>query len=366
MLRMALPKEKDELHELWNMCFDESKEFLDWFFEYRFLPEYCAVYEKDGKIIGCAHSLPCHIFLRGRILPCIVLCAVATHPEHRRQGVSHKIIRFLADTLRSYGIYLIIHRPQTLETYFSMGHYPVSDSKYLHLGAGHDADPCGGFTDIDINENKGALYQCYSRYAKGYSLMISRSFADFALKCGDYLSCNAKCIAVKNGAEIAGYSLYLEDEDKIAAEEFIAENEEMYETLYRGMKRRSAGKELIIRMASDIPIAPAEAEISVLPRSVLGVSDVSGLLSSLNMEGGVIEIKDQFLPQNNGVFELSGKRTDKAPQLRIETGRLLQWISGYKSIEEISAAGNADILDPAIVKTLDAYGKCHCYVIDEY
>ncbi len=369
MERLALPNDKQELKALWALCFDDSDSFIDFYFDHRFLPDYSAVYEEAGKIVGCAYAYPVHAFIRGRILPCVLLAGVATHPDYRRRGISHKILHLLEEKLRDDGILLIIHRPAILETYFSIGHFPVSSSKYLRLDQLHEVPECDQCFDIDIKGQTAALFACYARYARRYSLMISRSCADFSLKMTDYLSDYAKCISTMKDGKINGYCIYYESEDAITGEEFVADDNDTYTLLYEGMKKRSAGKELLLRMASDsCPDAP-DAKVELVPRCVLGVCNVEALLQALYpslRKDATFAVTDEFLKQNEGIFTLSGERSGHQPQLKIQAGRLLQWIVGNKTMAELASEKNAEILDPQIVAQMDDIGKCACYVIDEY
>ena len=88
MFQMASPQDRAELKDLWQLCFQESQPFLDWFFTDRFLPAYCPIYREDGVIQAALHGLPAHMRVRDRIAPCVIIAGVATHPDFRGRGVS--------------------------------------------------------------------------------------------------------------------------------------------------------------------------------------------------------------------------------------------------------------------------------------
>lgn len=56
MFQMASPQDRAELKDLWQLCFQESQPFLDWFFTDRFLPAYCPIYREDGVIQAALHG----------------------------------------------------------------------------------------------------------------------------------------------------------------------------------------------------------------------------------------------------------------------------------------------------------------------
>lgn len=372
MLRMANMADKEALKALWKLCFDEGPDFLDWFFENRFLPDYCPVFEEEGRIAAALHSLPVYISLRDRILPCAIVAGVSTHPDFRGRGLMHKLFAFFMDRLRADGVPVIAHRPVNLEVYRSAGHFPACDSRYVTLSAAAPRPAGDDCVQWDIPARYVALYRCYARFAKQYSGMVQRSYADFVLKCGDYLSCGAKCVAAldKDG-NVEGYCLYFDqgydDQNTLMGEECAALSPGAYERLYVGLARRSAGRPLMLRLAPDAGLAPPGARISLLPRGVLGVTDAPALLAAVGLpDEGAVEVIDPLLPANRGVFSLAGRPTAARPQLRISAGRLAQWAVGYRSMAEMVSMSQAAAPDPAIVARMDEAGTRPCFIVDEY
>ena len=80
------------------------------FFTERFLPEYCAVCEEDGRIVCALHSLPLHMRVRGAILPCAEISGVATLPEYRGRGLMRQTMVFYMEYLRGLGVPLVSYR----------------------------------------------------------------------------------------------------------------------------------------------------------------------------------------------------------------------------------------------------------------
>lgn len=374
MFQMASPQDRAELKDLWQLCFQESQPFLDWFFTDRFLPAYCPIYREDGVIQAALHGLPAHVRLRDRIAPCVIIAGVATHPDFRGRGLMRGLLGYYLPYLGGLGIPLATHRPVTLRTYASAGHFPVSDSRYLSLAP--DAprpaeDPC---QQVPLLERASELYGCYQRFALGYSCILSRSYADFFLKCKDYLASDAKCILTRDAqGQVEGYCVYFDspgegaEPPSLYGEECVALSPEAYARLWASLAARSQGKALKVRMAPNAPLCPAGAQWETLPRSVWGVANVSSLLALLGLPGeGVLEVEDPLVASNRGLYTLCGQPAQGKPQLVIPAGRLAQWASGYRTMAQLVAEGQAQALDPAIVPILDAGPRLPCFTIDEY
>lgn len=374
MFQMASLQDRAELKDLWQLCFQESQPFLDWFFTDRFLPAYCPIYREDGVIQAALHGLPAHMRVRDRIAPCVIIAGVATHPDFRGRGLMRGLLGYYLPYLGRAGIPLATHRPVTLRTYASAGHFPVSDSRYLSLAP--DAprpaeDPC---QQVPLLERASELYGCYQRFALGYSCILSRSYADFFLKCKDYLASDAKCILTRDAqGQVEGYCVYFDspgegaEPPSLYGEECVALSPEAYARLWASLATRSQGKALKVRMAPNAPLCPAGAQWETLPRSVWGVTNVSSLLALLGLPGeGVLEVEDPLVASNRGLYTLCGQPAQGKPQLVIPAGRLAQWASGYRTMAQLVAEGQAQALDPAIVPILDAGPRLPCFTIDEY
>lgn len=368
MLRMATAADKAELKALWLLCFpEETQEFLDWFFDNRFLPEYCPVLVEAGRVAACLHALPTHIRLRGSALPCAIVAGVATHPDFRGRGLMRQVLGFFLERMRAEGVPLLPHRPVRLEVYRSAGHFPVSDSGYLQLPAGAPRPARDACVELCLPAHYAALYRCYARFSQGYSGIIDRSYPDFVFKCQDYLSCGAKAIAALDGeGGVAGYCVYYDEPSGLVGEECVALSRGAYGRLWEGLARRSAGRPLTLRLAPDAGLRPAGAQARAEPRGVLGVADVTALFRVTGLSGGAIQVEDPLVAANRGVFDLTGRPSSEPPQLRIPAGRLAQWAVGYRTLESIVQAGEAEAADPAIVAKMDSIGTCPCFIIDEY
>ncbi|MDD4074849.1 MAG: GNAT family N-acetyltransferase [Eubacteriales bacterium] len=366
MARLARPDEREALRGVWERVFpeDAGTEFVNWLFTKRYLPDWCVVAERAGRIAGVAHGFPLHMRVRDTILPCAVLSGVATEKAFRGQGVMREVITSLMDILRARGVPLLPHRPVDIAVYRSLGHYPVCDFQYVSLPSEAPRPFSDACLQTDMRAYASALYTCYGVFSKRYSCVIDRSYADFAMKLRDYASCDAQCLRVEEAGNVTGYCIYYAEEDGVYADECIALSATAYRLLYESFALRTAGRGLRMRLASDVVIPGAQNEI--VPMAVLGVVDVQPLLRAAGLSGGSVEITDDVVCGNAGVVDLQGNPTKRPPQLRISAGRLAQWATGYRSIKEIVAAGQAAATDEAIIPLMDAAGTCPCYIVEEY
>ena len=364
-LRCARFSDKAALKRLWDECFHDEKGFTDWFFDERFLPETCAVAESDGEIASVVHGLPVNVRLRDTVLPGIIAAGVATDTRFRGQGLMKKTFTRFMRQARADGFAVVPHRPASLGTFFSIGHFPVSRSSYFSIAAGAPRPEGTLCESVDLMESAPELYACCRRFSKRYSGMAERSWADFVFKLRDYLSCGAKCLVYKENGQITGYCVYF-DGDEPYGDEVCALSEQVYRELCRSFAGLFPDRDASLRTEPDAPLPGDFGEIETLEKSVMGAANIALALKASGLSGGAVEVTDRIVPENAGIYDLSGQRTDRPAQLKIPAGRLLQWIAGYKSMAELAQQGYAQVLDPDALRLCDSIGGRPCFIFDEY
>lgn len=365
-IRVATIDDKDSFKSLWKICFNDSDNFLDWFFNNRFVPEYSACLECDGKIVSAMQSIPMHIQVRGTILSCTMLAGVSTNPDYGGRGYMKKMFSYYMNMVNKMGIVLTPHTPARINTFFPLGHYTVSDSSFIDIENVSPTVFTEKLTIVDLNGSVSCLYSCYNKVSLNYSGIINRSLADFEFKCRDYSSDNALCAAYVINDTVVGYCIYFSSMDIVYGEEVISINDTVQQCLVDYLTNIAFGKKLHIKLPADTKIK--NEFVKTIPHSVLGVANVSKLLKALG--GGKefsILVNDAVVNDNNGVFNLKGELTQSSPQISISAGHLIQWLTGYKTLYELSDENNAKILDLLSGKELnELFPKIPCCIIDEY
>ena len=82
----------------------------------------------------------------------------------------------------------------------------------------------------------------------------------------------------------------------------------------------------------------------------------------------LVEIRDDIIAENNGVWDCNGNRQNYKPAFSISSGHFLQLLLGYLSFEE--AMPLLELYDTKIAEEAKAVfsdkEKDFCYIIDEY
>ncbi|MEG1883760.1 MAG: GNAT family N-acetyltransferase [Clostridia bacterium] len=335
-IRNLTVRDIPEARELWASCFDDSSAFMDWFFQCRYRPEFSLALEIDEKIVCIAHGCPMKVRIRQAILPALMICGVATRTEFRGHGYMHRIMAALVALSRDNDIPVVFHSPAKLNTYFSIGHLPCTDT--LRWIAPQDAavsEPL--WSEIpDLT----ALVDCYNAATLHYSGSTVRSQYDMQLKLDDYRSDGAHCLTAWQHDRLDGYLIACPSEQSGAwtAPEVIARNPAVYQTLLKQLPIGSSAK-----LPPDLQL-PGIIE----PQGVMGVASASALLRAVCGDPALtFAVADPLLSSNNGVFDGCGRPVSRAAQYSLSAGELLQMLSGYTGSDS-------------------HFPKCVCFCVDEY
>lgn len=103
------PAQVPILKQLWQTAFGDTEEFLENFFSTAFSPLRCRVALSEEKTVGMLYWF--EITCQDQKMA--YLYAVATHPDHRGQGVCRRLMENTRQLLKSQGYTGILLVPQT-------------------------------------------------------------------------------------------------------------------------------------------------------------------------------------------------------------------------------------------------------------
>lgn len=362
-VRIAEFDDRKAYYDLWKICFGDSDAFCQWFFHHRFYPSLSVCLEKDGVIPSAMQAFPYSIWIRGKEVDGAMLCGVSTHPQYRKRGYMGKIFSYNMEVLRENGKAVAVHTPAVLESYFSFGHEPVADACYLTAAEIPYFEKKKDVYFLEGDERKKA-FACYQEFAKKYSGMVLRNETDFLRKLDDYAADGGVCLADHN-ENLRAYVCYYLTETELICVEAVGEDQALQSVL-EGMFAYGTGRKLSVKLAPDTKISFSFTRKEVKQKGVMGLVSIEKLLKSLDLQSkAVFAVEDSVVAENNGCFDLSGKRRKEKPAFVVKAGKLLPVIVGYASLEEQRA--EIEIYDEkGFLEIAEALPKIPCYIIDEY
>jgi len=83
---------KNQIRNLWELCFHEDKAFMDLYFEKRNIVENSIFIEKNGEIVSSMQLLPYQFTFCGRNIEMAYISGACTHPDWQGKGLMNELI----------------------------------------------------------------------------------------------------------------------------------------------------------------------------------------------------------------------------------------------------------------------------------
>lgn len=87
-------KNRDEIQEIWQKCFGDEEEYIDFYIKNRMTEETMLLYYLEGKAVAMASFLPAAYQSGEENIPARYVYAVATLPEYRGNGYGARLLEF--------------------------------------------------------------------------------------------------------------------------------------------------------------------------------------------------------------------------------------------------------------------------------
>lgn len=102
---------KEEIMELWEVCFGDSPEFMDLFFNQVYKDEHALVIEKEGKVVSALQMIPYAMNFYGTEIPVAYIAGVSTLPEERGKGLMGELLNKTFEEMKKRGLDVAILIP---------------------------------------------------------------------------------------------------------------------------------------------------------------------------------------------------------------------------------------------------------------
>ena len=135
MIRYLENNEKQNIRPLYEHCFDDTKEYTDYYFQNRLPGNHVIVNERDNKIVNCVHLIPKTVILGKLKTNIIYIYGVGTYEEYRKQGIMSETFKHLLKDMfmdmDGFQQYLIPSDEGKAKVYSGLGFEYVMDKQNL-------------------------------------------------------------------------------------------------------------------------------------------------------------------------------------------------------------------------------------------
>ncbi|MFO7294729.1 MAG: GNAT family N-acetyltransferase [Clostridia bacterium] len=383
-IRFAGPDDMAQIKRLWEYCFDDPPEFVNWFFSRRYKDQNTlAVYE--GGSIRCAlQLLPYKIMLRDQPLKTSYLVGLSTWPQYRGRGNARALIRHALEIMRMRQEWVSILLPFRYDFYRKHG-WEICYHHLMYRGGREMLGPAGKILEDIIPADKGQIHlmnMCYQKFMKAYNGYVMRNEDDWDRWLDDlYIAGGTGYIAVKDSQAI-GYVLFEISNRQCKVRELIYTSPEAQKALMRLIANHYSQIDSIVWNAPPDDISymdmPDPRGMMYKQPYVMGrIVDVGQALRILKPLREVelnIQVIDPLLEWNNGVFSLRNaggamevSSSDASPQAVIPVTTLAQLLWGYITPAQAKKQGKLDVNDQRAMDHLETiFTPAVNYIIEDY
>lgn len=223
---------KEEVMNLWRICFQDSEEFIRFYFERKYREENTLTYVEKGKVVSALQMLPYSMNWQGKKLSVSYISGASTLPEARNKGIMHKLLNkaFLIMKSRKIALSVLIPQEAWLYDYYARSGYAPAfaytpENYYLPVRRLHPAVKI--LDRADYLGMTDEIYRYFDRHLQKRANCIQHTADDFAIIADDlYLSGGRLLLSRQTPDRISGLAFAQPLPEKVKINELMYEGEE--------------------------------------------------------------------------------------------------------------------------------------------
>ncbi|WXR61125.1 GNAT family N-acetyltransferase [Peptostreptococcaceae bacterium AGR-M142] len=363
--------DKDRVRGIWDYCFEDSKEYQDFYFENIYKDKNTIVGLENDKIIA-ALQLNSHVINLNSInIPCPYIVGVSTLPEYRGYGVMKKIMNeAFSNISKSNNICILM--PIDHRLYRKYGFEDISDMMEIKI----DIFSLNDFKKNDysiekVNDiNLLELKNIYLDSLKNYNSYAFRNDKYFRNLIKESCAENAHIFLSKSkDGNYDGYIYYTVFSNKVFIRELYYKNINSLKAFFNFLYNHNMqASEIIINTALKNPIRHMLKDfkntlIKVRPFMMGRIINVMQLLREIDIFKDLskdddikIKVVDDNINSNNAIYHINNKTIFKVDDLEydvlIDVKYLSQLIFSYRDIDELIFEEKLELVDEEKLKIL--------------
>lgn len=297
---------KEAVKSLWRECFNESEEFLEFYFRYKYSEDVNMVITEQDEVIAALQMLPYSMEFCKTIIPTSYISGVCTHPDYRQRGAMRNLLEQSFASMYGNDVLfatLIPAQKWLFDYYARLGFVTVFDYSVSYINVSqHDITD-----DIEVSRYRSsdetALCSFIQSTEKGHGRVL-HSTEDLRTVAASLEIYNGRIyICKKHGIIICCLIAYLDDKNQITVHTLCSES--CSETCLATLN-------IVAKEWNAIPTVKVIAPVRPQYDSVnLGMARVINIEKSLNLYASYMKtlsvsfnIVDDVLPQNNGLYKI--------------------------------------------------------------
>lgn len=313
-IRFCNKEDIDYIRELWEYCFNDSPEYVDFYFENKFSPENTILLDDQGRAVSSIHMNQHSLSLNFKKFDVSYIVGVSTLPEVRGSGKMKELMEYSLRHMYESGQEVGILMPIDFRLYRRYGFENCYDMLVQNL----DVDDLrkfkisGEFKKAKKAEDLEEIYRYSQSLFNGYAIRDKKYFEQFIDEMdrdGAYIYINY----IDSCPE--GYIAYSFEDNKMIVRECYYKSIESYKSILRFIYNHNTQvKKVEIYSAISDPLRhmldnPKDSQFEIKPFMMGRVINFEKLIEKLDIacdedfQAFKIAVEDKYIDENNGIFE---------------------------------------------------------------
>ena len=254
-VRLAKPEETKQVQNLWNYCFYEEPQYLQWVFGSRYCADNTVVAVEAGRVAGALQLIPTALRLHDKTEACYYIAGVSVFAQSRGKGIAAAMMAFAEQVATERGVSMLLLVPAISGYYERFGYVHCTSKEEcvfpVSLAAGYRFDGTA-----ERVEKAALLLPIYETYAKYWDVTIARTQQDMEqiVQCFS-TECHGGAYVFYRKNEAVAYLVYHVTPQEINVPECAYRNEAGAYAILQFLGRHSMQTEKIrLRLAPGDPL----------------------------------------------------------------------------------------------------------------
>lgn len=360
--RLVQPQETAQVAALWRQCFDDTPQFVQWYFERYYQARHTLGIFQEDILQASAQMIPYTIKLRGVSLPCAYIVGVDTAPTARNKGYARRLLKACLEEQRRRQQPISLLMPFEGQFYYRYGWPFCYFHQRLELAPQElrcAAKAWGQIRQVDFCTAQPVLARIYEQFVQSYDGAVCRTEAGWQRLLEDAALEHTQCFLLEQQGQAVGYCLWTPLQGKILIGEMAWCCAEAKAGLLDFLQQAVPPEQrLWLELADDDSLVyqlAADKKAAVrYPFLMARIVDVVQCLEALQYPDMQVQftlaVEDSFAAWNDGVFAVAVAQGQAAvarlPEVakadadgQITIDGLSQLVMGARSVGQLARQG---------------------------
>lgn len=228
-----------QLKSLWKICFGDTDEFIDFFFNRCYQSEESVFIEKAGTIVAALYIFPHPIICNGKTFSAGYIYGVGTHPYHRKQGYMKQLMLQAHQLMRERGMQMSMLIPAEewlWSCYAKFGYLPAFN--YSLVTCRKPTENLDSITVVPLKYFFLDVYEFFTHKTSERNCCVLHNAKDFAINIESHNTPNSAVFAAYREEMPEGVLFCLFKAGTLYVREAVYQNQAVWNTLLDAACRR--------------------------------------------------------------------------------------------------------------------------------